>query len=551
MQAKRHNDMYRLYVEHTDLNRYRRIKALPGIAQRKNYWSCRRTAGTYKELIDLGFEIEDDSISDFDFPLLQYPTLLNHKPWGHQDDGYNFIVPKPGSILGYDMGTGKTLIAIMAMLATYEANGRKDVRVLIVCPKAVIPVWRHELDEHYAGEADDLAMIELTKGGTKKKAHDLEMFHVRNKNSNSIQVAVINYESFWRGELGAYIEDQVWDIIIMDESQKIKSPTGKASKFAGKLESRGKRRMCLTGTPMPHSPLDIFGQMRFIDSTIFGDCFYKFRSRFAYCHPQFPSKILRLINEDEFKLMLQDYVLRVDSDEVLDLPPTIETFVDIELKAKSRKHYKEIEEELTTWVAENEDHITVTNALGKLIKMRQLASGFIMDEERHVVSIGSEKIEALEELLEEIGEKEPVVIFTNFKQEMLDVRMLAKKLGRNFREISGSCHDYEKIRQEVEDGKAAGQIIGVQIQSGGAGINLSHCAFCIYYSLTYSLGDHLQSMKRVHRPGQSRTTRYYYLTCKDTLDSVIYKSLIRKEEVVDAVLVELKRRIHHGEKAIA
>jgi SNF2 family DNA or RNA helicase len=269
---------------------------------------------------------------------------------------------------------------------------------------------------------------------------------------------------------------------------------------------------------------------------VFGTSYYSVRERWFVTHPHFKAKILGLRDEAAFNEQLKDFLLRVDSDEVLDLPETIETFVQVPMSPRARKHYREVEQQLCTMVADEE--ITVANALGKLLKMRQIVSGFILDENHTAIKISNDKIEVLEELIEEIGEKEPVVVFTNFKYEMLDVKQLASRLGRTFYEISGSSHDYEKIHESPNP------IIGVQIQSGGAGIDLSMSAYCIYYSLTYSLGDYLQSRKRVHRPGQTRTTRYYHLTCEDTLDQVIYKALTTKEDVVNGILNELKRKVH-------
>jgi len=86
-------------------------------------------------------------------------------------------------------------------------------------------------------------------------------------------------------------------------------------------------------------------------------------------------------------------------------------------------------------------------------------------------------------------------------------------------------------------------ILGVQIQSGGAGIDLSRSAYCFYYSLGFSLGEYEQSLARLRRPGQTRCVRYYHLVSQGTVDEQVYAALRERRNVVDAVLEQLSPRI--------
>jgi len=545
MKAVADGHRYKIFVDAFHANALRPLRNLPNFRLNKKCWSCDRTMSSYYMLVDMKIPVEDPDCDQFSVVPLVMPELRT-KPWQHQIDGFKFFADTPGALLGYDMGTGKSLIAVAAAEAMYNANDHNDTAVLIVCPKAVLPVWLHQFQTHSKlCPSDNFAMITLNDGTTTKKAEALDRFFARNHKTKSLQVVVVNYESYWRGDLGDTLTqktvkrktvDRRWDLVILDESHKIKSASGKASKFAHKLSFHASRKLCLTGTPMPHSPADVFGQMRFLDSSVFGTAFFGFRQRFFVTHPKFPSKIIRTKNEDTFNALLKEWLLRVDSDEVLDLPDIVETFVPIDMSKSARKHYDDIEQELTTMVGDGT--ITVSNALGKLIKMRQITSGFIMNEDKLPMFIDDNKLKALEELLDDINDKEPVVIFTYFQEELRAVQQLVSKTNRSFYAISGQHHDYEKLRALPDK---SGTVCCVQVQSGSAGIDLSHAAYCIYFSLTYSLGDYLQSRKRVHRPGQTRTTRYYHLTCTNTLDQVIYKSLMDKEHVVDGILSELKR----------
>jgi SNF2 family DNA or RNA helicase len=85
-------------------------------------------------------------------------------------------------------------------------------------------------------------------------------------------------------------------------------------------------------------------------------------------------------------------------------------------------------------------------------------------------------------------------------------------------------------------------ILGVQIQSGGVGIDLTRAAYAVYYSLGFSLGDYEQSLARLRRPGQTRCIRYYHLVAPGTVDQQVYAALKERRSVVEAVLQNLSPR---------
>lgn len=118
--------------------------------------------------------------------------------------------------------------------------------------------------------------VESITGSTmsKRKAKLISLCH-----KLGLKVAIINYEATWRmeKELNVYKPD----IIICDESQKIKNPTASQSKTLHRLGAKANYKMILTGTPVQNSPMDIFSQWKFLDPNIFGLSFYAFRNRYA------------------------------------------------------------------------------------------------------------------------------------------------------------------------------------------------------------------------------------------------------------------------------
>jgi SNF2 family DNA or RNA helicase len=153
--------------------------------------------------------------------------------------------------------------------------------------------------------------------------------------------------------------------------------------------------------------------------------------------------------------------------------------------------------------------------------------------------IGKSKQKALKSILDtEIPRGEPCVVFCKFTADLLSVREIAAKLKLRYKELSGA-------HKEIEKGQYPSNcdIFGVQIQTGGLGINLTTSAYCIFYSIGYSLGEHQQCRDRLHRGGQTRQVLYINLIAKNTIDVTIHDAISQKKEIVDAILEKIRKNI--------
>lgn len=163
----------------------------------------------------------------------------------------------------------KTITAIAVAGRSY-LNGKIN-KLLIAAPKSIVPVWIEELEKF----ADFEYTAATLEGDSSKKIKMLK----RLQNFKGLQIAVVNFESLWR------IEKEIikWkpDMIIVDESSKIKNPQAKQSKTLHRLGKIARYKMILTGTPIQNNPLDFFSQYKFLDENIFGTSFYAFRSKYT------------------------------------------------------------------------------------------------------------------------------------------------------------------------------------------------------------------------------------------------------------------------------
>ena len=123
-----------------------------------------------------------------------------------------------------------------------------------------------------------------------------------------------------------------------------------------------------------------------------------------------------------------------------------------------------------------------------------------------------------------------MVVFCRFTRDIQTVHEVAAKLKQTSLELSGRYNQLARW----QDGEAP--ILAVQTQSGGVGIDLTRARVAIYYSLGLSLGDHLQSLARIHRPGQTRNVVYYYLLAEGTIDEKVSKALQSRKEVIEEIL---------------
>jgi len=453
-----------------------------------------------------------------------YSLEWRRPPWNHQREAAEWLLAKGSGYLAFEMGGGKTYTAISA------ASAMGSERVLVACPKSVIGVWRREY-EKCATRPFEILLLE--KGTADQKAQEMRRF-LSGKSPGTQRVVVVNYETAYRPRLGAAILAAGFGTVILDEAHRIKSPSGKASRFFGKLGARTKHRLCLSGTPMPHSPLDIWAQFRFLHPRLLGNSFTRFRGRYAMTHPEFPSKVLRWMNQDELRATISPHMRRVKTADVVDMPEILHDRIEVELGAKSRRAYQQLEDLLYARVDGHE--IEAHNVLSKLLRQQQITGGeMVLDDQR--IEFGTEKQDMLTDRLADIDQ--PVVVFYRFSADARAIEAAARKNGKTYGEVSGRRKDLTE-HSEMPEGI---DVMAVQESAGGVGIDLTRSHHGFWFSLSYSLGDYEQANARLHRPGQRNNVAMYHLVAKGTIDEAIYEALEKRGDVVGAIIERLHK--HH------
>lgn len=456
--------------------------------------------------------------------------------WLHQRRAYHFAEKLPSVMLAMKMGTGKSKVVVDLVVNLNER------RVLVVCPNSVVGVWPKEFAKHAGRPVHVQALIRRAEDGhiidvsVAEKVEIAKRAITRAEAMGAPIVIVVNYETAWREPFAAWALSQQWDRVIFDEIHRIKAPGGKASMYCARLGRKANRRAGLTGTPMPHSPLDVYGQFRALDPGIYGTSFTAFRNRYAVLEKRKGSsgwfdEVTGYKNETELMARFNSISFQVGK-EVLDLPPEVFDTRECVLSAEGRRVYREL---ASSFMAQlKEGTVVASNALAKLLRLQQITSGFVVTEDGEERQVDTAKESLLEDVLEDLDAREPVVVACRFRHDLDVVKRVTERLGRRYGELSGRRSDLtpEATMPTNVD------VLGVQIQAGGVGIDLTRAAYCINYSLGFSLGDYEQWLARVHRPGQTRTTTYITLQAAGTVDVKVSDVLANRKSVVETILKE-------------
>lgn len=464
------------------------------------------------------------------------------KRWKHQIEAVEFSRTRPNIMLKMAMGTGKTATAIDII---HTEPGPRVV--LVVCPKSVQPTWEEQL-RRWAPSPDEWMVVRtdgeerLTVKAQKVK-QALSMAATMRKSIMIVTHYEIVHSTFMKDVLNRH---KHWDFAIFDESHKLKGADSACSKWAANfvrqrnqsdiLGMRVVRRIILlTGTPAHNTPADLYGQFRTLDPTILASTHQQFKNR--YIQTDQYNRFIGMRNAEEFRRRIASVTFECGSD-VISLPDSLDVDVNVKLDAKTTKMLRDMTAKL---IAEYDGGIiTAKNAMVSVLRLQQISNGCAptIDESgaQKPKRIHTCKMNALRDLLESLGDQ-PVPVFCRFRSDLDMVREVSDELwGKgDYSELSGMTNDLQRWK----DGH--GHILGVQIQAGSAGVDLTRACVCICFSLSHSLGDYEQLRARIHRPGQTRNVTYYHMIGDGTVDRAIMATLKSKADTNEAVINNLRR----------
>lgn len=448
--------------------------------------------------------------------------MLADKLYDYQTVAVNFCFEREGSAVFCEQGTGKTYITA----GLIEKILHPTFLGLLIVPLANI-------------ETTWVRTLKLVKGVKVLRTWE---GYKKYKGTRPI-ILLLHYEGVRK--LIKKMRKVPWDLIVYDESQRLKGRGSKQSRDANRFVY-GHRRVVLSGTPIEQSPQDLWGQFRFALPEVFGTRFEDFKDEWLKETGYMGYKLkFRFEKLPQFLKLIEPHIHRVRKDEVLDLPPLTYHHVKVDLLGEQRRVYESLRDESTCDVAGGT--VTCDMEITKLIRLQQVTGGFIRldpteDERRladeqdrrpkgRIVHVGRAKLRKLRAILRRV--ERPVVIFCKQRHELAQIVKSCE--GERVGIISGKT---KKTRTQTVEAFQRGEIdiLACQIKAGGVGLDLQVACTCIIYSATFSFIDFDQGVCRLHRNGQSKPVRVFLISANNTVDTDIYEALLSKRKVTETVL---------------
>lgn len=430
-----------------------------------------------------------------------------------------------GFYLAHAPGTGKTLTAIV------------DTRILALCRVVVVTnvagqgVWKRELDHWW--EPDLWTHVYGDSYGN---------FRTNPK------IIITGYDQL-SGDRGKerlrIINKFNPELLILDESHKIKSPSSERTKAIRKIKTD--MRLLMSGTPA-HNPLDWWTQFNLIApwEEMWGGSFTAYKQKIAIQgNPHVPYQVTGFrpeVKHEAVQAFLPYTHLAPAS--VLDLEEPRFTVVPFDLTRRERVVYDKMERDLLVDLTRYAGpKVAINNPMQKPMRLHQITGGFLSTGDSYKL-LGTSKLQILEDLVEERWD-EKIIICAAFLNEINLIK--SKKWGRPIRVITGATSARE--RTEIEDWfQKTDQhaLLVIQPRAGGEAITLTASRTMIFYSLDPSVIAFQQTIARIFRKGQTRRIQVLFIAADGTVDEPMWLGLHEKlgEVSLASLLIESMRLRH-------
>lgn len=460
----------------------------------------------------------------------EVPASMTWSPHDYQKKAIKFMIGQGAAALFLDPGLGKTSITL-GTLKILKRDKLMSAALIIAPLRVAHSVWPQEVEKWT--DFKDMKIVVL-HGAKKEKAL-----------KEKADIYVINPEGLeWLFTENRF-KNLNADILVIDESSKFKHTSTRRFKFLKPMLSKFRRRYILTGTPAPNGLLDLFGQIYILDlGKSLGPYITKFKRDF-FDPTGFGGYTLvpKADTEETIYELIKPLVLRLNGEELLELPKLIYNNIYVDLPEAARKVYRELEEEMIT-VLENLEVVTAQSAAAASLKCRQVANGGLFLQLEHTAAVASdrwknlhnEKVEALADLQDELN-GQSLFVAIDFEHDR-------ERLRKHFPKAIIASDYSPKAFVEVEKSWNRGEIsmlIG-HPSSLGHGLNLQKGGqHVVWHSLTWDLENYDQFLRRIRRQGSPYDKVFvHHILARGTVDINILRALRRKDSVQNRLLTAME-----------
>jgi len=441
----------------------------------------------------------------------------------YQQRAATFLYESDAAFLIAPLGAGKGAAALTALADLIHDGHRRHA--LIVAPKLVATtVWPLEVTlwPHLAH-----LRVAVLNGAPERRRALLATAAAR-----ELTVIGVDLVPWLVGELAAFADGHpLFDVLIIDETSRLKDPSGKRARALLKVARRFRTRWGLTGTPRPNSSRDLFMPAAIItDGALWGRAFVPWQKRHFRPRDLFGWEWVALPGAEE--QIAKDFgtiAMTVADEDMPDLPPLNVVVTPLRLPDAVMATYKMMARQLFATVEGRA--IEAASAMIATGKLAQLANGFLYDAGADdPVNVHSLKIDWLRELVESL-DGEPLLIAYEFVEDLRTIR-------RAFGEVpalGGQMGAREATRLIASWNAGKLPLLVFHPASAGHGLNLQHGGSRMaWLSPSWSAELTEQAIARVYRPGQTRHVTIHVCVAVDTVDEMKRDRVIGKMSAQEA-----------------
>jgi hypothetical protein len=455
------------------------------------------------------------------------PFALKTALYKHQQRAFNKLSKLKVGALFMEMGTGKTRTAIE--LAKFRV-GKID-KVIWCCPVSVKETIKQEILKHTDCSKDEIYVFD-------SKTTDI---NIPNAGWIAVGIESIGQSDRVTVALNNIITDQT--MLVVDESSFIKGYRSKRAQRLTIIGERARYKLILTGTPLSHGIVDLYSQMKFLSPKILNYAsFYSFATNHLVYDERFKNMVVGVLNEGYIARKINPYVYQVTKEECLSLPEKLYDTWYFEMDSSQRMDYEYEKQEFIENITQ--ENINIGEVFTLFLHLQQIVSGF-----RNKVKYNSRREETMLNIIDTFDPDEKVIIWAKYKEDIRAITSALSGVGK-FEIFTGETK--QSKRQKIIDGFQNGDIrfLVSTPSAGGFGITLTAASKVIFYNNSFKYSERIQAEDRCHRIGQEKKVTYIDIICSDSIDGKIYRSLMDKEDVVEAFKKEVEKIKDKNEKDI-
>ncbi|HYT91336.1 MAG TPA: DEAD/DEAH box helicase [Gemmataceae bacterium] len=416
---------------------------------------------------------------------------LPFKPYPYQLKGIAFLMPRHAALIADEMGLGKTMQTIVALRLLLHSGLIR--RVLVVCPKPLVINWTRELRLW----ADDVP-FEVIGGDT--AARKTSWF------VSKCPLKLVNYELLTRDAAWVADENLGFDVVVLDEAQRIKNKESKTSQVVRSI--RRERSWAMTGTPIENRTEDLVNIFAFVD-----------KHRIP---PETPTKMLPQLTGDCI-------LRRVKEDVATDMPPKVIRDAYLELTPAQRAAYELAEKEGVVRLNALGDTISVQHVFELVMRLKQICNFDPLTGQ-------SAKMEQLLADMAEVAESNRKAII--FSQWVEPLEMIARALAP-FGPLLYHGKIPQRERQPILDrfkSDPTKHVILMSYGTGSVGLNLQFTNYVFLFDRWWNPAVEDQAINRAHRLGQKETVFVTRFVSQGTIEGRIAEVLERKRRLFNELI---------------